>query len=81
MQAHENFLVFCSHSPLENMPVTYSCPCFNIKLHLATKYNSINIDQLKSENAVTEPLPGWELGLLGGLEGIHAVIYETLILF
>ena len=51
--------------------VVYACRCLNIKIHLATKYTTATLDQLKQENHVTEPHPGWQFEL--GIGGIKIV--------
>lgn len=43
--------------------ITYSCQCLNIKLHLAKKYNHLNIEQHQSQNFVETPFVGWEFDL------------------
>jgi hypothetical protein len=51
--------------------VIYSCPCLNIRIHLSTKYNLDNLEDIRKENAVQEPLAGWEFDL--GMGGIITV--------
>ncbi|KAI8382987.1 hypothetical protein BD560DRAFT_444100 [Blakeslea trispora] len=49
--------------------VVYACHCLNIRIHLATKYTTATLDQLKQEQQVTEPFPGWQFELgIGGVK-------------
>lgn len=51
--------------------IVYSCHCYNIRIHLSTKYTDENFEQLKEEAAVQTPLSGWEYDL--GMGGIVTV--------
>jgi hypothetical protein len=51
--------------------VIYSCPCLNIRIHLSAKYNLGKLEDIRKENYVDEPLPGWEFDL--GMGGIVTV--------
>ncbi|OBZ88632.1 hypothetical protein A0J61_03320 [Choanephora cucurbitarum] len=59
--------------------VVYACRCLNIKIHLATKYTTATLDQLKQENHVTEPHPGWQFELgIGGIKIEFSVLTRSI---
>lgn len=57
--------------------IVYSCPCYNIRIHLSTKYTDKDFEELKSKSSVQTLATGWEFEL--GMGGIVTVSIEIIL--